>query len=58
MRTPRLSKFMEKGGMPDRVERFGEVDCSKNCPSARLGFVKPIRNELRKEPNLIKSSLT
>ena len=42
--------------MPDRVESIAEVDRSKNRPRARLGFVKPIRNELREKQNLIKST--
>ena len=47
--------FVKKDGMPDSVESLGEVDCSKNRKRARLGFVKPIQNELRKKRNLIKS---
>ena len=38
------NEFMEKGGVPDRVESF---------PRARPGFVKSIRNGLSKEQNLI-----
>ena len=49
------NEFMEKGGMPDRVKCFGEVDRSKNCPRARPGFVKPTQNGLRKIKNLIES---
>ena len=41
--------------MPDRIESFQKVDRSKNRPRARLGFVKPIRNGLRKIQNLIES---
>ena len=41
--------------MPDRVESFREVDCSENRSRARPRFVKPIRNILRKEQNLIES---
>ena len=40
------NKFVEKSGMPDS---------SKNYPRARLGFVKSIRNGLKKIKNLIKS---
>ena len=47
------NEFVKKGGIPDRVENFREVDCSKNRPRARPGFVKPIRNGLRKVQNLI-----
>ena len=32
-----------------------EVNRSKNCPRAKLGFVKPIRNELSKTKNIIES---
>ena len=49
------NKFVEKGGVPDRVKSFGEVDSSKSRPRARLGFDKTIRNGLRKIHNLIKS---
>ena len=42
------NEFMEKGGVLDRVESFGEVDSSKDCPRAQPGFDKPIRNGLRK----------
>ena len=48
------SKFVEKGGMPDRVKSFGEIDSRQDRPRARPGFIKPIRNELRKKKNLIK----
>ena len=40
--------------MPDRVKSFGEIDSRENRPRARPGFVKPIRNGLRKIKNLIK----
>ena len=40
--------------MPDRVESFGEIDSRQDRPRARPGFVKPIRNGLRKVQNLIK----
>ena len=40
--------------MPDRVKSFGEIDSRQDCPRARPGFVKPIRNGLRKVQNLIK----
>ena len=33
------NKFVEKGGVPDRGESFGEVDSSKNRPRARSEFV-------------------
>ena len=47
------NEFMEKSGMPDRVESFREIDSRKNHLRARPGFVKPIRNGLRKVQNLI-----
>ena len=49
-------EFVKKCRTPDRLKSFGEVDSSKNCPRARLGFVKPVRNGVKKEQNLIKSS--
>ena len=42
-------------GRGDRVKSFREVDCSENRPRARPGFVKLIRDGLRKEQNLIQS---
>ena len=47
------NKFVEKGGMPDKVKSFREIDGRQDRPRARPGFVKPIRNGLRKEQNLI-----
>ena len=47
------NKFVVKSEMPDRVKSFGEIDCRQNRPRARPGFVKPIRNGLRKVQNLI-----
>ena len=47
------NKFVEKGWMPDRIEIFREIDSSEDCPRARPGFVKTIRNELSKKQNLI-----
>ena len=44
-----------KDGAPDRVESFREINSKENRPKARSGFVKPIRNGLRKEQNLIQS---
>ena len=48
------NQFVEKGRMPDRVESFGEIDSRQDRPRSRPGFVKPIRNGLRKVQNLIK----
>ena len=48
------NQFVEKGGMPDRLNSFGEIDSRQDRPRGRPGFVKPIRNGLRKVQNLIK----
>ena len=42
------NKLMEKGEMPDRIKSFGEIDSIENRSRAWSGFVKPIRNGLRK----------
>ena len=47
------NEFMEKGGMPDRVKSFGEIDSREDRLRAQPGFVKPIRNGLKKVQNLI-----
>ena len=47
------NEFVEKGGVPDRAKSFREIDSRQNRPRARPGFVKPIRNGLRKVQNLI-----
>ena len=47
------NQFVEKGGMPDRVKSFREIDSRQDRPRARPGFVKPIRDGLRKQRNLI-----
>ena len=46
------NQFVEKGGMPDRVKNFR--DSREDRSKARPGFVKPIRNGLRKVQNLMK----
>ena len=48
------NKFVEKGGMPDRVKSFREIDSRQDRPRARPGLVKLIRNGPRKVQNLIK----
>ena len=48
----------KKGEMPDRVKSFREIDSRENRPRGRPGFVKPIRNGLRKVQNLIECRLT
>ena len=52
------SGLMEKGGMPDRFQSFQEISSKEDRPRARPGFIKPIRDGLRKEQNLIKSKLS
>ena len=52
------NKFVEKGGVPNRVKSCGEIDSRENRPRARPGFVKPIRNGLKKVQNLIKCRLS
>ena len=42
------NQFVVKGRMPDRVKSFGEIDSRQNRSRAWPGFVKPIRNGLRK----------
>ena len=48
-----LNEFVEKSGMPDRAKSFREIDSRQDRPRARPGFVKPIRNGLKKVQNLI-----
>ena len=52
------NQFVEKGGMPDRVKSFREIDSREDRPRAWPGFVKPIRNGLRKVQNLIECRST
>ena len=52
------NEFVEKGGMPDRVKSFREINSRQDRPRARPGFVKPIQNGLRKVQNLIKCRLS
>ena len=47
------NKFVEKGGMPNRVKSFREIDSRQDHSRARPGFVKLIQNGLRKVQNLI-----
>ena len=47
------NEFVEKGGMLDRVESFREINSSKDRLRPRPRFVKPIRDRLSKEQNLI-----
>ena len=47
------NEFVEKSGMPDRVKSFREIDSRQDRPRARPGYVKPIRDGLRKKQNLI-----
>ena len=41
--------------MPDRIERFRQVDRSKNRPRTKPAFVKSIPSGLKKKQNLIES---
>ena len=52
------NEFMKKGGMPDRVKSFREIDSRQDRPRARPGFVKPIRNGLIMVKNLIECTPT
>ena len=47
------NEFIKKGGVPERVKSFREIDSRQDRPRAGPGFVKFIRNGLRKEQNLI-----
>ena len=47
------NEFVKKGRMPNRVKSFREIDSRENRPRARPGFVKAIRNGLRKVQNLM-----
>ena len=47
------NELMEKSGVLDVVESFPEIKSSQRRPRSRPGFVKPIRNGLRNEQNLI-----
>ena len=57
-REPSRNEFLEKGEMPDKVERFRKIDSREDRPRALPGFVKPIRNGLRKIQNLIECKPT
>ena len=48
------NECMEKGGMPDRVKRFGEINSREDRSRAWPGFVKLNRDKLKKVQNLIK----
>ena len=48
-----MSLWKRGGGMPDRIKNFSEINSRQDNLRARHGFVKPIRNGLRKEQNLI-----
>ena len=47
------NEFMKKDGMPDRVKSFREIDSRERRPRFQSGFVKSIRNGLRKIQILI-----
>ena len=48
------NQFVKKGGMPDRVKSFREINSRRDRLRIWPGFVKAIRDGLRKEQNLIK----
>ena len=41
-REARRNEFVEKGGVPDTVKSFREINSRQDRPRARPGFVKPI----------------
>ena len=47
------NKFMEKGGVPDKVESFRKMNSREDRSKIRPRFVKLIRNGLIKIKNLI-----
>ena len=52
------NEYMKKTEMPNRIKRLRKINRSKNHWRARLGFVQPIYNRLRKLMNLINSKPT
>ena len=40
-REASYNEFVEKGGMPDTVKSFREIDSRQDRPRARPGIVKP-----------------
>ena len=48
------NEFVVKGVVPDRVKSFREINSRQDRLRTRPGFVKPIRNGLRKVQKLIK----
>ena len=48
------NEFMKKGGIPDRVKRFRDINSSDYRSRGQPGFVRPIRNGLSKKQNSIK----
>ena len=46
------NELVEKGGIVIWSQNFREINSRQDRPRARPGFVKPIRNGLRKEQNL------
>ena len=47
------NEFVEKGGMPDRVKSFGEVDRGENRPRARPEFVKTQQQQKGKKTSIL-----
>ena len=52
------NEFMEKGRVLITVKSFGKINSKQDRPRARPGFVKPIRNGLKKIQKLIWSRPT
>ena len=47
------NEFRKKGGVPDRVKSFREINSREDRPRAWPGFVKLIQDGLSKEQSLI-----
>ena len=45
-------QLVEKGGVPDRVKSFQEINSGEDHTRPQLGFAKPILSRPRKEQNL------
>ena len=48
-----MSLRKKDSGVPDKVKYFREINSSEGRSRSRFEFVIPIRDELRKEQNLI-----
>ena len=52
-----MTRLSVQREIPDRVKSFGKINSRQDRPKASPGFVKSIRNSLRKIKNLIYSRL-